>query len=73
MLDKMNFEKLPTYGKRILSCLFSVFYESHEKGGKKTLLTTSAEDLNSRVSPKLAGYIQQRDFVMQIMTPLYAR
>lgn len=43
------------------------------KKEEKNLLTTSAEDLNSRVSPKLAGYIQQRDFVMQIMTPLYAR
>lgn len=46
---------------------------SHMKKEEKKLLTTSAEDLNSGVNPKLAGYTQQRNFVMQIMTPLYAR
>lgn len=44
-----------------------------KKEKENTLLNTSAEDLNSGVNPKLAGYTQQRNFVMQIMTPLYAR
>lgn len=68
MLDKMNFEKE-------FFLVFFPFFMSHMKKEEKKpsyRTTTSAEDLNSRVSPKLAGYIQQRDFVMQIMTPLYA-
>lgn len=58
--------------KRSLSCLFPFLWVTWKRR-KKTLLTTSAQDLNSEVNPKLAGYTQQRNFVMQIMTPLYAR